>query len=499
MNHPKFRIAVQTALCALTVSAVGIAAAQSNTATPVPTGTLAPTEEATAVLEATPTATEFVPTSVPRPMDPPTSGSSSDGLSLDDAAPISFGDEIEGALSSSNSGDAYTFEAEQGQAFTATLIAEDFDCYLVLYDEDGNEVAYNDDAAGNLDSRLTYAVPSNGTYTLLATSYSARNGTGTSSGDYTLSLDVVDIDLIEYSQTVEGELTTNALQALYSFSGQAGDTVVIRNVSDDFDSYLRLTDAGGYELISNDDGAGSLDAQIGPYTLPSSGTYQIIASSLNGTSEGQFTLSLDRIDVTEIAYGDSVEAELDNGAVYFQFTGDYDDVVSLSVDGDVDTSLTINDPGNYLLISDEDSGSGRNPEILDYVINQAGTFLVIVRAADAEAEGTVTLSLERGQLPTLDEGPITLSFSSAQTTRIATFTPVAGTTYRLTMRLLNSSTFSPSADITQDGSSLGYFSGSSTGRVSVDLTPYSDSPIRFTLSDYSYTNTSVEVSITEAE
>lgn len=298
------------------------------------------------------------------------------------AEPIAIGDSVEGTLTEANSQALYEFEATAGQTISITLSSSDFDAYLLLQVGDENVIASDDDSAGSLNSRIgAFTIPEDGTYTIVATSYSAYYNSGATPGDFTLSLAEFETRSIEYTQTVDAELTDEELVAYYTFSGQEGDTVIIRLNSSDFDSYLRLSDAGG-ELMSNDDGGGNLNSLIGPYVLPATGTYTIAASSLSESATGSYTLSLERVELNIINFGDEVEGELGKNApaIYFSFEGTSGDVVSIEVDSDADTNLTLNDPYNYQVAFDEDGGSGANPEISEVSLNSTGIYTIVVQS-----------------------------------------------------------------------------------------------------------------------
>src|SRR5690606_19818705 len=98
-----------------------------------------------------------------------------------------------------------------------------------------------------------------------------------------------------------------------------------------------------------DDGGGNLNSLIGPYVLPATGTYTIAASSLSESATGGYTLALERVELNMVAYGDEIEGELGKNtpSVYYSFEGASGDVVSIEVDSDADTNLTLNDPYNY--------------------------------------------------------------------------------------------------------------------------------------------------------
>lgn len=71
---------------------------------------------------------------------------------------------------------SYTFEGSEGQAVTITLDSEDFDPVLSLFDSEGNEIATNDDFGGTLNSAIILNLPADGTYTVIARSFSGRGG-----------------------------------------------------------------------------------------------------------------------------------------------------------------------------------------------------------------------------------------------------------------------------------------------------------------------------------
>jgi hypothetical protein len=81
---------------------------------------------------------------------------------------------------------------------------------------------------------------------------------------------------------LEQEGTLRSAEGEHTFSGEAGQAVKITVTSPDFDTTLSLLDPSGAELAFNDDYARGLNSTI-VYTLPTSGTYKVVARSLSGT------------------------------------------------------------------------------------------------------------------------------------------------------------------------------------------------------------------------
>jgi uncharacterized protein (TIGR03437 family) len=82
----------------------------------------------------------------------------------------------------------------------------------------------------------------------------------------------------------------------YSFNASSGQAVVVSLTSADFDTYLYLLDANGSVISQNDDTGPSGNSRIptgsGFFTLPSSGTFTIEATSFSNNGLGNYTLSL---------------------------------------------------------------------------------------------------------------------------------------------------------------------------------------------------------------
>jgi serine protease Do len=87
--------------------------------------------------------------------------------------------------------DDYPIEVEEGWTVNATMVSDAFDTYLILIGPTGDRVSYNDDDAslgGNgTNSKISYTVPSSGTYHLYANAYQAGQ-----SGAYTLTVQAGD-------------------------------------------------------------------------------------------------------------------------------------------------------------------------------------------------------------------------------------------------------------------------------------------------------------------
>jgi hypothetical protein len=71
---------------------------------------------------------------------------------------------------------SYTFSGSAGETVTIILESADFDPVLSLLGPDDTEVAFNDDFGGTLNSQIIFTLPADGTYTVVAKSFSGQGG-----------------------------------------------------------------------------------------------------------------------------------------------------------------------------------------------------------------------------------------------------------------------------------------------------------------------------------
>ncbi|MBD2071105.1 tetratricopeptide repeat protein [Leptolyngbya sp. FACHB-671] len=70
----------------------------------------------------------------------------------------------------------YTFSGTEGQTVTINLTSADFDTTLALVGPGEQEIAFNDDFGGSLNSRIIATLPSNGEYRVIVRSFAGNGG-----------------------------------------------------------------------------------------------------------------------------------------------------------------------------------------------------------------------------------------------------------------------------------------------------------------------------------
>ena len=251
-----------------------------------------------------------------------------------------------------------------------------------------------------------------------------------------------------------------------TFTGEAGDSVLISLNSQDFDTYLVLEDDAGNELTFNDDSNGTLNSQIGPYTLPYTGEYVIVASSYSFTvfgepAVGDYRLTIENIGLTEVAYGDTTTIDItaDNFSQFLTFFGDAGDVIAIDVEsnGSIDTELSIINPNGVTDFSDDDGGEGYDPEVVRYVLPVTGEYTVTIRAFTPGEEGRVDVTITREGERTLDEETRVVTLNRKFNSDILTFEGEAGEAIQLDMFLLGGNVGDLNISVTQNDTNLMFY------------------------------------------
>ena len=210
---------------------------------------------------------------------------------------------------------------------------------------------------------------------------------------------------IEIGATVEGTLGPDSPTIIYNFIAHAGDVVAITMASSDVDSYLRLGDQRGNQLLADDDGADDLDARIGPVRLPEDGAYVVIASSFdNFVSEGaqvevgDFELSIASYEPEAISIPVEIDGALEEGEVLhlFSFEGRMGDILRITLDSDdFDPLLVLTEANNIsaATIRDDDSGEDLNSLIAPYIVPVSGTYYLTAISYRSDDGGDYALGI----------------------------------------------------------------------------------------------------------
>jgi hypothetical protein len=99
---------------------------------------------------------------------------------------------------------------------------------------------------------------------------------------------------ITYGETHSGEIAVRGQRDSWSFTGRAGEHVLITLRAAGSDVSLELYDPTGQLIAQNDDAAGSLNARV-EMTLAADGQYRIIVRMYDDNQTGTYQLALENI------------------------------------------------------------------------------------------------------------------------------------------------------------------------------------------------------------
>jgi hypothetical protein len=196
----------------------------------------------------------------------------------------------------------YKVKLKKGKTYAIDMSSADFDAYLRLENAKGDQIAEDDDSGvgdTGLDAQIVFTPDADDTFKIIATRFA--DGTGN------FSLAVRELvyktgkvrPLAKGMLSVQDKLTNGDAEdqvfpkkryKVYSVKMVAGRTYTIDLVSDDFDAWLRLTDAYFKKLAEDDDSGGNLNSRI-VFTPKADGVYHIFTTCLDGQL-GDYTLSV---------------------------------------------------------------------------------------------------------------------------------------------------------------------------------------------------------------
>lgn len=338
----------------------------------------------------------------------------------------------------------FYFEGSRGEVirFRLKTTAGNLDPVLTVFDDTGAILFNRDDMRGRRDVEVTITIPLTTRFYVVIGRFGY--GLGSTSGDFELVLERVGViseqgTNLLYNIPVIDTISSTQPQIYYTFRAEAGDIVNIEMVrsSGTLDPYLQIVDRNRFILAENDDapGGGTRNARIENLVIETGGTYIIVATRYGqaaGESVGSFVLTIteaansglanSELTAINLSYNQTHEDRIndDQFARYYVFEAQRDDLITITqnqTSGQLDAFLTLANAGLQPLISDDDSGGGRNARIERYRIPADGQYYIIAGRIDGEA-GTSTgsyrlqLVYEGSAFEGVNEGIPRLEFGS---------------------------------------------------------------------------------------
>lgn len=208
------------------------------------------------------------------------------------------------------------FSGTKGQRVRVNQASDAFDTMLHLARHGAEEIdAQNDDADGT-NSEVTFTLPADGMYVIIANSYGKL-----ATGDYTLELEIRDpapgltgpattttvlLRETEPSQRIgvgmrmgsqigpsDPQLDDSTQVELWYVNATAGEALAITFASTEFSGAVHFGKQGGQVLLGSDAGA-SGRAQL-TVNIPATGTYVIVVQSTQPGTRGSYVIEIARV------------------------------------------------------------------------------------------------------------------------------------------------------------------------------------------------------------
>jgi hypothetical protein len=197
---------------------------------------------------------------------------------------------------------------------------------------------------------------------------------------------------LNYGDSVQGTITNELFEQIYTFEGRANDEVTISMsaTSGDLDPLLVLLNPDGEKLTENDDAGGSTNSRIERFRLRGDGVHTIIATRFereDGDTTGDYELMLE-VGAPDnrrvVMLDEQVEGEIDNAqpAIAYRFDGEADQVINIAArntSGDLNPQVILVAPDGHEYARNDDESRRRSDALIEGVrLPQTGSYTVVV-------------------------------------------------------------------------------------------------------------------------
>ena len=201
----------------------------------------------------------------------------------------------------------------------------------------------------------------------------------------------------------------NSFFDLYAFPGKSGQRVQIDMTSREIDSYLILIAPDGRELTQDDDSGGGSNSRI-IATLPTDGTYLLMANSYQAGQAGTYRLRAEATTTStrnsarqggfilrqEGILGSGASILPSDGSLYREYTFEGRAGQSVTINltsSDFDTYLAVLGTDGQLIDENDDVSQGDSNSQLTLTLPRTGVYRIIVNARDRRGHGRYVLTV----------------------------------------------------------------------------------------------------------
>lgn len=283
----------------------------------------------------------------------------------------------------------YVFEGQEDDVVYISMESQVFDCYLALWDEDGNELTYGDDSGIGDNALIVFTVPFDGVFTVIARPYQDD-----ATGRYTFWLETTANrrEPIEFGVPLRGELS-DLMPYEYTFETPEDDTVLfVYASSQSFVPYIELVDTDGNVLAYDSNSGPGNSAMLRFLNVDYADAYTVRLRGYDQEALGRYEIVVDTVANRAIALDGSstVEGELVNVIpdIYMIDVNDGDQIrVSMTSSLFMPRLFLLDENLNTLADESYDND-------IEFTFDAGGRYYIIARGYDFDALGEYTLSVD---------------------------------------------------------------------------------------------------------
>ncbi len=302
-----------------------------------------------------------------------------------------------------------------------------YDTRVYVYDENGNQIASDDDSGDNRNFSLECDLEAGRTYT-----YGVRFYSSSATGSFTFYFECADVyaDELTVNSDFEAYIDTAGQEARYTFTPEVSGTYTIYSTGSS-DTYVRLYDESGNQIAYNDDGGEGTNFRL-ERELQAGVTYIYGVRYLSSSTAGRITFRFesDAESLPELSLNQDYSATISSGGTkaMYTFTPTATGLYRLYSTGSSDTKAYLYDENGNPLATDDDSGENANFS-LEYTLQAGVTYTYGIGYYSSSTTGTIAFRLTRSSLVLGQMHQAIISTGGNKA--VYEFTPSVTGTYRL--------------------------------------------------------------------
>lgn len=286
----------------------------------------------------------------------------------------------------------WEYQGQQGEILEISTEAN-WDTVLMVFDSEGREVAYNDDASIRRGgaSLARVLLPSTGRYIIEVTGYYESDF-----GLYTLTIKSIryeDRGLIQFGEH-NGNVNAGGAELWRFESDRVQVATLVAQAT--WDTTLTIYHSSGYEVAFNDDSAelSGYDAQVSVTFYPGV-TYHIAVQGYGADSAGTYDLVMEPTVAQQAEIGTMMGSIEAGGLQQWRYEGDTNEVLTVTTEANWDTVLLAYDEaGEEVAYNDDHANLQDHNSQVTLTLPVSGSYWFVVMGYSRVDYGQYTLSID---------------------------------------------------------------------------------------------------------